>query len=193
MADQIAVKIAPLNIKRVKIKIKGKTPLLMDRMTDEVKDQILQKQMGISQTNKTLRDIEKEQKDAIHYTNKKKIGFPASGFKSGMIESTSFVGGKMFSKKLLKGVQLVNAVDGLIVLAWKKQDILKHTIGINTKYSPQFHKWTCTLEIEYDANNISATDIVTLLDYSGYYYGIGIWSPRSKCGGSFGMYETTKS
>ena len=28
--------------------------------------------------------------------------------------------------------------------------------------------------------------------YAGFYYGIGIWSPRAKCGGKYGMYEVYK-
>ena len=39
--------------------------------------------------------------------------------------------------------------------------------------------------------NISAQDIVTLLNYAGYYCGVGMWRPKGRDGGSgtFGMYE----
>lgn len=153
-------------------------------------DAIQKKQTGESKSNKKLiRDIDLEIKEAIHITSTGKIGFPAAGFKSGMIEATSFVGDKMFSKKLIKGLQIINAVDGLVPIKFKKQDVLKHNIGSNTKHSPQFHDWTCELEIRFDENNVSAQDLATLINYAGFYSGIGIWSPRCASGGSYGMYE----
>jgi len=183
----VEVRIAPINVKTIKIGIKGKSPLLMDKMPDETKMAILAKQTGVTKTNKQLRDVAKEQMRAVHLTPSGKIGFPSAGFKSGMIESTSFVGDKMFSKKLLKGVKIMNGP--IIPIDFKKQSVLEHSIGANTKFSPQFEDWKCELHIQYDGNNISAQDLVILLNYAGFYYGIGIWSPRSKCGGDFGMYE----
>ena len=49
--------------------------------------------------------------------------------------------------------------------------------------------WECELVIQFDQNNISPNDLVNLLNYAGFYYGIGVWSPRAKCGGKYGMYE----
>ena len=86
----------------------------------------------------------------------------------------------MFSKKLLRGIQIVNAVEGLVPIEFKRQDVLSHSIQSNTKYSPQFHDWSCILQIQFDKNNISIEDIASLINYAGFYYGIGIWSPRCK-------------
>ena len=45
-----------------------------------------------------------------------------------MMECTAFLGDKMFSKKMVSGaVRITNAIDGLILIKSKKQDILKHT------------------------------------------------------------------
>lgn len=192
---KIEKKVSVLQIKVVKatFPIVGKTPLLSDKMPLETLEAIQKKQTGEAKSNKKLmRDIDAEIEGAIHYTPDGKIGFPAAGFKAGMIEATSFVGDKMFSKKLIKGLQITNAVDGLIPIKFEKQDVLRHNVSSNTKHTPQFHDWSCDLEIQYDENNVSAQDIATLLNYSGFYSGIGIWSPRCKSGGSYGMYELAK-
>ncbi len=182
------VKIAPINVQSCIIKVKGKSPLLMDRFPDEAKAAILAKQSGVAKSNKKMvRDVEKEQQEAIHVTADGEVGFPSAGFKAGMIEATSFVGDKMFSKKLIKGVKIMNGP--IIPIGFTSQDILEHSIGSNTKFTPQFHDWECELHLRYDANNVSAQDLVLLLNYAGFYSGLGIWSPRSKCGGDFGMYE----
>ena len=184
--------IKPMNVGRVKVPLVGKTPLLMDRFPPDVKQAILNKQTGTKKSAKEVRNVENESKEAIHYCGDGSIGFPSAGFKAGMIESTSFVGDKMFSKKLIKGIQIVNAVNGLVPLKFKKQNILEHNIASNTKHTPQFHDWSCDLEIEFDQNNVSAQDIATLINYAGHYSGVGIWSPRCKSGGSYGMYSLAK-
>jgi len=182
------ISIPPIRIAKAKFNLVGKTPLLIDKMPEETLKKIQDKQTGVKKSGKEVRDIKREIDSAIHKLPNGKVGFPAAGFKAGMIESTSFVGDKFFSKKLLRGLKITNAVNGLIPISYKKQDILIHNVGSNTKHSPQFHDWNCELEIQFDKNNISEEDIAILINYAGFYYGIGIWSPRCKSGGDFGMY-----
>ena len=167
----------------------GNKPLLMDKMSQETLQSIEDKQKGKSKSGKKLRDIDAEIISAVHKISTGEIGFPAAGFLAGMIESTSFIGDKFFSKKLVRGLKILNSEEGLIPINFKKQDILIHNVGSNTKHTPQFHDWSCNLEIQFDSNNISEQDIAALINYAGFYYGIGIWSPRCKSGGTFGMYE----
>ena len=54
------ITIAPIRVQDVIVKINGKTPLLMDKMRQEVKDDILGKQTGVTKSNKKLRDTKKE-------------------------------------------------------------------------------------------------------------------------------------
>jgi hypothetical protein len=188
---QAIISLVPLFLKKIIVPVKGKTPLLMNRQSEEVKQGILAKQTGKSQSSKKMiRNIEQETKDSIHFfPDGKTIGFPANGFKAGMIEATSFVGDKFFSKKLVKGLNIVNTTNGLVKIDFAKQDILEHQInGAVTKFTPQFHDWKTTLTIEFDANNISEQDILTLINYAGHYIGVGSWNPKSKCGGSYGTY-----
>ena len=187
--EKQVISIAPISLETVTFKITGTSPLLMDKFPEEAKKQITEKQMGVSKTKKKNRDIDKEIEEAVHKTQDGAIGYPAIGFKAGLIESTSFIGDKFFSKKLLKGIQIVNSVDGLVPIQFKKQDILEHSIQSNTKYTPQFHDWTCTLSIQFDKNNVSGEDLANLINYAGFYYGVGIWSPRCKSGGNYGMYK----
>ncbi len=190
---KVQIELQPIALNTIRVEVIGKTPLLMDKFPDESKKQILAKQTGLSKGNKKkVRDVKKEVKEAIHFISPGRIGFPAEGFKRGMIECTSFVGDKFFSKKLVSGsVKVVNQQNGLIPLKFRKQDVLEHNIEHNVKFSPQFHGWSCVLEIEYDSNNISSSDIVTLLRYSGFYQGVGSWRPKCKNGGSgeFGLYD----
>ncbi len=192
---KVEVKLESLNIDTVIVPIKGKTPLLIDKMPDEVRHEILAKQTGITKSGKKkVRDIKAETLAAIHYTPSGEVGFPSAGFKKGMMDCTSFVGDKFFSKKLVQGIMIVNAESGLIPIKYKKQDVLEHTVKGQTKFTPQFHDWTCDLKIQFDANNLGAEDITRLLNYAGFYCGVGAWRPKGRDGGSgeFGMYEVHK-
>lgn len=189
---KIEIVIQPIKVGRIKVPIIGKTPLLMDRLPDEVKKEIVAKQSGLGKGNKKkTRDLKAETKEAIHITASGKVGFPAFGFKKGMMECTSFVGDKQFSKKLVSGaVKIMNVEEGLIPISFDKQTVLEHNIGAQTKFTPAFHGWSCMLDIQYDQNNISDQDIITLLNYAGFYNGIGSWRPKGGGGGSgeYGMY-----
>lgn len=189
--QKLEIVVPTLSLGVLKIQIKGKTPLLMDKFPEDVREQILDKQVGKTKGKKQLRNMDAEYEKAFHKLPNGEIGFPAQGFKSAMIESTSFVGSKDFSKKLLKGIQIVNSEgNDLIPITYKKISKLKHYPKAgNTKISPMLEDWECELVIQYDQNNISPQDLVNLLNYAGFYYGIGIWSPRAKCGGKYGMYE----
>jgi len=187
----LPISVPKLKLNMIRVGIKGTTPLLVDRFPESVREQILEKQRGLTKGKKQLRDLDLEFNNALHKIDKNTFGFPAQGFKSAMIESTSFVGSKDFSKKLLKGIQIINSEgNDLIPITYNKLNKLTHyPKGGNTKISPMFEGWSCELVIQYDANNISPQDIVNLLNYAGFYYGIGMWSPRAKCGGKYGMYE----
>jgi len=188
---KIEIVVPKLNLGIVKVKIKGTSPLLMDKFPESVRQEILEKQEGKTQGKKKLRDLDLEFENAIHRISDKQLGFPAQGFRSAMIESTSFVGKNSFSKKLFKGIIIMNGEgNDLIPIKYKKLSKLKHyPKGSITKISPMLEDWECELVIQYDQNNISPQDIISLINYAGFYYGIGMWSPKSKCGGKYGMYE----
>lgn len=186
------VSIQALKKARMSLDIVSEMPLLMDRMPEEVQEGIIRKQQGIKSEKKKIRDIKKETYEAVHRTSKGKVGFPAAGFKGAIVEAAARVGDKMFSKKLIRGaIRIINQEDGLIPISYSKEEILKHNIGHNIKFTPMFKDWGCRLVIEYDANNISANDIGTLLNYAGFYVGVGAWRPTCKDGGS-GEYGTFK-
>jgi len=194
---KIEVALQPISVGDIIVKIKGTSDLIMDRFPDQAKRDILAKQAGISKSNKKkVRDVKAETRDAVHITSSGKIGFPSFAWKKGMMEATSFVGDKFFSKKLVSGaIKITNMEDGLIPIQFKKQYVLEHSIGANTKFSPAFKDWSCELHIRFDKNNITAQDITTLLNYAGFYSGIGSWRPKGSGGGSgeYGTYQVATS
>lgn len=183
----------PLKTAIVKIPIKGRTPYIPNKFPDSIKQAITEKQAGIGAkiAKKNVRDVDNEILQAKHFTSDGKDGIPTCGFKAGMIMACQFVINDTIKAGIFKRVvRGITMLDGdIIPLKFKKQSVLTHTIPPNTKYNPQYHEWSCVLNIEYDVNNISVEDLVNLLNYAGHYCGVGTWGPRGKCGGNFGKYK----
>jgi len=192
---EIKLKLEPIQKSRLSVVVTGKA-LITDRFPERAEQEILAKQTGLAKSSKKkVRDMETEMKDAIHVTSKGKVGFPASAFKKGMMNCTSFVGDKFFSRKLVQGaVRIVNAEEGLLLLKYRKKGVIKRNIGGKIKFNPVFYDWSCEIIFEYDNNNFSAHDIITLLNYAGFYSGVGAWRPKGRDGGSgdFGTYEVKR-
>jgi len=55
-------------------------------------------------------------------------------------------------------------------------------------FKAEYIEWEATLHILFDNNNISATDIINLLNIAGWYSGIGSRRPE-KNGGAYGRYR----
>jgi hypothetical protein len=186
-----------MNIQTLRVKISGDTPLLMDRFPESARAEILAKQTGLAKGNKKLRNIQEEIRQSVHYLPDGTAGFPAAGFKNGMVRAVGLASDSIrtFNSNHVMGIQIINQVSGLIPIKFKKQDTMKHYIGNNEKVSPQFWEWSCELVIRFDANNISPSDIVNLINYAGFHVGLGAWRPkcRDRGSGSYGMYHATTS
>lgn len=187
--------IIPMNIERIKVRLEGITPLLVDNFPQETKEQILAKQKGKKTPTKVPRDPDKEVEQAKYYTIDGKEGIPKSAFKAGMITACQFVFGDIKSsgmfKRVVRGITVLGE-DQIVPISYSKQDVLHHTVRPNTKFTPRYYNWGCELELEFESNNISSSDVVNLLNYAGRYCGVGSWAPRAKCGGNYGKYKVSE-
>jgi len=187
--------IVPMNIERIRVRLEGITPLLVDNFPQEVKDEILEKQKGKKTFSKKIRDIDKEILQAKYFTKKGEEGIPKAAFKSGMIAACQFVLPTTISaglfKRIVRGITIIGD-DSIVPLKYREKDTLQHTVRPNTKFSPRYYGWSCVIEMEFESNNISSSDVVNLLNYAGRYCGIGAWAPRAKCGGNYGKYKVSE-
>jgi len=57
----------------------------------------------------------------------------------------------------------------------------------DVRYRPEYKDWSCELPIEYNANVISAEQIVNMFNTAGFSTGVGEWRPER--GGQYGMFK----
>ena len=185
------VKIDPLQIAMLKVKIIGLTPLLLNKMSEKEKQTMLDKQMGKGVEKNKIRDPKQEVEDKIHKMSNGKVGIPIDSIKNSMVESAPAL--EMYKKEVLGGLFIIPEENNLVPITYKKM-VVNESITRDgnmartprTTFRPQFNDWTCEFNIRYNAKAITPDQIFNLLKVAGFSNGIGSWRPITK--GSYGQF-----
>jgi hypothetical protein len=192
MAKTENISIKKLDIGTLKITIVGDSPYLPEPMDMAV----LEKYNAIkSKKNYTKDDIPEEEKvkAKFYYTEDGKLGIPSRAIYNSMIRGSSYLfdikqGGM---RNIKEGVTIMGDV---LPLKFKKQDVLTHwgrTSGM--KGSPRkimrnaFYDWSVDVTIQYNKANLSAEQIINVLNWAGFHIGVGGF--RKEKTGNFGSYH----
>lgn len=184
----INVPVSPIKVVETNIKIKGTTPLLMERMSEEVADSLRNIMEGKGKDRKKVRNFESEVEEKIHRCNNGKPGFPASGFKKALVSAAPYMDG--MNMKLAKSIVVV----GDIVPIEYKLQIINKTMGRDSGrnraprpiWRPEFQEWGCDLKVRFNSTLITTEQVVGLLRLAGFHIGVGGWTPQHN--GSYGMF-----
>lgn len=192
-AKKEKVQLQELRKEKIIIEIIGLTPLLMEKMDMDVVERYnLKKGKKISKKDDKLEEEKYESKK--HLTDNGEIGFPSTGFLKGMVEVAPYLDG--LDKKKVRGS--VRILGDIIPISYKKE--LKDvkwgkTSGISKSprkiIRPKFIDWSCKLDIVFNSTNISAEQIINLLNWAGFQMGVGGFRPEHS--GTFGQYEVKRT
>lgn len=185
---QSKVAIAMPDIRQMKVRIIGDTSLISHKFSDKSQKMIEDKQQQKAKQARGKRDPEQEYRDSMYELGKDKYGFPASGFKKAMVNACSHVSG--ITKVLARGAFYVMG-DYITILKAKPQmrtDFVRIGNGrsADIRYRGEFVGWEAELAIRYNANVISAEQILNLLATAGFSIGVGDWRPEKD--GTHGMF-----
>jgi hypothetical protein len=181
-----------MEMKTVKVSIKGISPLLMNRpdileMSDKAKERLSGK------------DVMEQQFITKQYRNADgKLYIPDTHLKGAIVEAGKGV------KVTGKGKATYSKIVGYAVIVkpfeilHEKTKLEKHIVlavnpntkGRNPLCRPMLPEWFASFEIEYDNDEIPEEALKTILDKAGKYVGIGDWRPAKK--GTFGRFIVTE-
>ena len=169
----------------VRIPIKGLTPLIVHKWSDKAKR--MMPGHPEKEAVKSAKEVRKPQEEADGATywmdeKKKRIGFPATGFKAAIVGAARF-----FSQLTLVETKTLVWVEGegleqLVEIKGEKvlrEDTVR--IGSGTadlRYRHAFADWSAILSIRYTPQLISAESILALVDAGGRS-GVGDWRPSA--------------
>ena len=192
MAKEKIINLKKLELGLIKVKVIGNSPFLpepMDMAVLERYNKIKSKQGYFKD------DISEEEKvkAKFYYTADGKPGILARAFYNSMIRASSYLfeikqGGM---RNIKEGITVKGDV---LPLKFKKQSVVTHwgrTSGM--KGSPrkimrnQFDDWSVELIIEYNKNNLSAEQIINVLNWAGFHIGVGGF--RKEKTGNYGSFH----
>ena len=197
-ADAVTLKpeqitITPPNFQSAQVRIVGRSPLVMNKMSSINRQKMMKKQESGSRSTKgTIRqpkDFDAVYRGAMHVSTEGWYGIPASALRAGMISACRLVGFKMTIAKMTLFVKAdgYDAEDG--------QPLIRLTVGKPVRRDmpvkladgstdilarPFFEKWAAEPVLEWDADQFSAAEVVNLLSRVGLQVGVGAGRADSK-------------
>jgi len=185
------INLKKLELGFLKVRILGSSPYMPEPMDMAVLERYNSIKAKKSYTKDDIPEEEKV-KAKFYYDEKGKPGIPSRAFYNSMIRASSYLfeikqGGM---RNIKEGVTVLGEV---VPLKFKKQKILTHwgrTSGM--KGSPRkimrnaFYEWEVTLEIQYNKANLSAEQIINVLNWAGFHIGVGGF--RKEKTGNFGAF-----
>lgn len=195
----------PINIKKIKITIKGVSPLIVNNFNEKSRQQIIDAQMKKTK-EKTIRNpIEDfmranywltpmpteftEESFAKALDEGARFGFPAKGIKASIV-SGAYRNGMTKDKVSLYGAFLIP--EELVEIKYKNIEMREDYVriahgGTDVRFRPEYKEWTMTFEIQYNENSYSLEQLINFINLGGFSCGLG--EMRVEKGGNFGSYE----
>ena len=169
---ELKIQIPEPNIKRMTIAIKGTAPILFHKWSEKAIRMILDKQMKKATKGREVRDPEKEYENSFYKNKAGNIAIPARNIKQALVGSARFLQG--IPMTILRGaIFVVGDNDGLIELKYKKKTMRQDMVVIglgsaDIRFRGMLDGWSAEFIIKYDADLLSAEQVLNLLQRSGF-------------------------
>lgn len=197
------VVISPPNFQRAAIGIVGTAPYVQHNFSQKARLMMEEKQRAGSVAGKnrkrTARNFEDDYKEALHISQEGWYGIPAPAFRNAMISACRTAGFAMTRAKLslFVGADGIDAGSGMPLVRIfgepeAHQSYARNESGVaDLRWRPMWREWTATLQLRWDADQFSATDVFNLLARAGMQVGVGEGRPDSpnSNGLGWGLFE----
>lgn len=188
----------PFNIERVKVRLVGTAPLMVQAFGKKAIQEMLDKQTSKEPKarKKPPRDIEAEIKAARILNEKGKPCIPAVWIKNAMLNA----GMRYYDLESTRLRGLIWVLGDLLPFEFRKEDVDRRIVRLKdmartamARFRPIYHDWSVEAEIEYDASQISVESVLTLLRRAGLSISLGEYRVERKGNlGTFGI-ETAQA
>ena len=194
----------PIQIKKIKITIEGKSPLIVNNFNEKSRQQIIDSQMKKPKTKELRNPIEDFMRACYWLTpmpseftqesfekalkDGAKFGFPSKGIKASII-SGAYRNGCSKDKVSLYGAFFIP--EEFIEIKYKEVEMREDYVriahgGTDVRFRPEFKDWTMTFEMEYNENVYSIDQLINFINLGGFSCGLG--EQRVEKGGNNGAY-----
>jgi hypothetical protein len=177
-----------LQIETVNVTLIGDTPLIVHRWSEKAKKEMLDKQMKRATAGREAKDPERDFRDSLYVLEDGSYGFPIIGFKAAAVTACTSIG----SMTKVAARQAFH-VDGEFAVIEGDEPTMREDmvrVGMGTadiRYRGEFKNWFTTIAVKFNANVMSAEQILNLMQTAGFAVGVGEWRPEKD--GQFGRFH----
>lgn len=209
-ANEEVIVIKSLDIKKVKIKIVGDTPLIVHAWSEKAKRMMLEAQTKTTKTKaREARDPYDDFVSSLYWITEKpestpeafeqavkngaKWGFPANSIKIAG-NAAAYRSGWVKNQMQLRGSYFIKSEFGDLAeikgsVPIMREDMVRVGMGsADLRYRGEFQNWHMLLTLEYNAGGeMTLEQIINVINAGGYSVGLGEWRPEKD--GDFGRYH----
>lgn len=201
-ADQ-TVTLAPLNIGVMEITVVGDSPLIVHKFSEKAKKAMLDKQMKKASPGKEAKDPWRDFVESMYWLDgmptkptekdveKGRFGFPAVAFKAAAVTACTSIGDmtKVAARQAFhvehEFVEIIGPPPSM------REDVCRVGMGTaDLRYRGEFMPWSAKLTVKFNANLMSAEQIINLFETAGFAVGVGEWRPERD--GQFGRFHVSR-
>lgn len=195
------IEITAPNFSIVPVRIEGSAPLLISKFSEKSKQQIADSQTNENKTRakRAPKDYKAEMNAARYLSAEGWDGLPCRAIRAAMIAACRTVSN--LTMTAAKGAFFIvpqgrdHTEDAPLVKINGKvmhdtRPARNSNGGTDMRNRPRYDNWWCEFEIQFDADMLSAQDIVNLLARAGMQVGLCELRPQSKMstGGEYGLF-----
>jgi len=192
----MAIELKPIKKATITFWIKGTSPLVQHNWSNKALEMMRKTAAERRKVKKVARNPEDEGRSAAYRTASGEYGIPAMGFKASLISAAHKDLG--IEKTMVRKAFFVLCNDPGLVLPMECSDpvIREDTVRVGVsqtdlRYRPEFTCWRCKIKAHVDAELLTESDVVNLVDRAGFGVGLCEWRPEK--GGDWGRYEVDTS
>lgn len=171
----------------------GTSPYVQNRFSAKAMRAMMEK-MAAGSTARTkrireARNFNEDFEEAIHFSSEGWVGIPAAAFRNAAIAACRMTGYKMTHAKMsifvladgfdrVDGTPLVKLIAGAPEMT--TMPVRNQTGVVDIRVRPMWRKWMVRLQVQYDMDQFTQSDVGNLLLRAGIQVGIGEGRPSSR-------------
>ncbi len=182
----------PLDIASIQVSLEGTTPYMPEPMDMAVLDRYDKKKSKQVYDKDDISEEDKA-KEKYYFTKDGEKGIPARAFYNAMIRASRYLIDKT-DGGMGRVREAITVHGDILPLTYDRVEQITHwgrTAG--RTQSPRkiirnaFYGWGVTLDIDYNAEQLSAENILNILNWAGFHIGVGAF--RKENSGNFGLFK----
>lgn len=175
--DSVKIELPKIDVQELKLTLIGDSPLICHAWSDRAKKAMLDKQMKKAKSGKEAKSPEQDVKDSLYPHPEGGYGFPAIAFKRAAVSACRFADAKMTEAR--GSFHIIGEYVRIDGDPEAREDMVRVGMGTaDIRYRAQFPKWKASVSIAFNANAMSAEQVVNLFNLAGFGVGVGDWRPE---------------